>query len=250
MSSKLRLGTSLWRKPTDRFWVLLCRGCPPLCAALAAWRQSLFRYDPEVLEVQTAVMAVGAGLWIALPGYHPDRGGWGVYELLIRTLPDWAWSLTFVCLGVMQTLALCKRWTAWRAVSAMLSFVVWSSLSVLLVVDLSPGPATVIFPVIALSEAWVYLRLASRCDVVANDVAAHEVMAHDEMNGVDTADEFDNAHEIDNANDVDNIVADSLDESQSPHSGEPCHYQPYTYRQWCEYAGRVSLKHQADRGAE
>ncbi|MDQ3812762.1 MAG: hypothetical protein M3347_02280 [Armatimonadota bacterium] len=180
----MTLLTNTLIKPLSSFWRGTCRCHPVLCQDLASIRRAIFQYDPEPLEVQTAVIAVGSALWVSWLGYRPG-GTQGtesaVYRLLTSLFPDWSWAVTFVWLGILQTVALVKNRMAWRTVSAMLSFVVWAFISVLLIVSLEPGPATVIFPVIALSEAWVYLRLTTRWDAVANGQASNEKGLDEEL---------------------------------------------------------------------
>ena len=45
----------------------------------------------------------------------------------------------------------------------MLGVLIWSFVSVLMMLDALNSPGTVLFPIIALSEAWVYLRLTTGC---------------------------------------------------------------------------------------
>jgi hypothetical protein len=156
-------------KPLLGFWRCLCRKRPTLCRSLGEVRCALFQYDPEPIEIQTALIAAACGLWISYFGYYPEPIKSEIYRLLTALLPDWSWAITFVLLGISQSLALWKGQLAWRAASAMLSFGVWSFMAALLIVNVAPGPATVIIPIVALSEGWVYLRLTTRWDAALHD---------------------------------------------------------------------------------
>jgi hypothetical protein len=125
-------------------------------------RCALFQYDPEPIEVQTALITLACGWWMSYFGYHPTPAKSEVYRLPTELLPDWSWAVTLIVLGLSQSLALCKGQMVWRAASAMLSSAVWSFMAALLIVEAAPDPAMVIIPLVALSEGWVYLRLTTR----------------------------------------------------------------------------------------
>ena len=156
-------------KPFICLWRCLCSKRSAWCRALNEVRCALFQYDPEPIEIQTALIAVGCGLWVSWFGYHPVLGKAEVYRLLTDLLPQWTWALTFVLLGICQSLSLWQGQIACRALSAMLSSLLWSFVAVLLWMDRAPGPAIVIIPVVALSEGWVYLRLTTRWDAAQYD---------------------------------------------------------------------------------
>lgn len=123
------------------------------------------RYDPEALEAQTSLAAMCAGLWFGwmntpLPTVPPSLyAEAGVCRF---------WGAALILLGGAQAVALWSKRMRWRAASAMIGVGLWSGATVLLLGGAaagrgSDGPsanlAGALFPLIALSEAWVYLRL-------------------------------------------------------------------------------------------
>jgi hypothetical protein len=137
----------------------ICQAHPALCTAARDLCQLLFQYDPEALEIQKACMSTGTGIWIMWAGYEKQLDGSALYVLLKHLLPDWIWGLIFVAIGVFQMVALKRNAIQCRASGAMMSFVLWSFITALLTVTVTPSPITPIFALLALSDAWLYLRI-------------------------------------------------------------------------------------------
>ena len=147
----------------------LCRLWPPLCVALSRWRSGLFRFDPEVLELQTGIMALALGLYLL---GSPDQWGHRPSNfslMLLRLWPAPVWAGLFIVVGGAQIAALGRTWMLARWACAMSGFCLWSFVAILLALDGLPGPSVSVFPVIALSEAWVYLRLRAHGDVPSTE---------------------------------------------------------------------------------
>lgn len=138
----------------------LCCLWPPLCSGLARLRQVVFRFDPESLELQTGLLALSVGSWLSLASLKPGQsevllGRWGAH-----LWPASLWGAAFALVGVAQIIALGRARVRVRCACAMSGFCLWSFLFVLAILDAVPGLGISLFPFIALSEAWVYLRLS------------------------------------------------------------------------------------------
>lgn len=138
----------------------LCCLWPPLCSGLARLRQVVFRFDPESLELQTGVLALSVGFWLALASLKAGQsevllGRWGAH-----LWPASLWGMAFALVGAAQVIASGRARVRVRCVCAMSGFCLWAFLFVLAVLDAVPGLGISLFPSIALSEAWVYLRLS------------------------------------------------------------------------------------------
>jgi len=171
MKNQDNLSPSAWarrgwsRQVTAHCIKRLCGLWPPLCLGLARLRQIVFRFDPESLEFLTGVLALNVGSWLASPSLRPGSlrpgqseallGRWGAHVWLVSL-----WGVAFVLVGVAQILALGRTRVRVRCLCAMSGFCLWASLFVLAVLDAVPGLGISLFPFIALSEAWVYLRLS------------------------------------------------------------------------------------------
>ena len=143
-------------------WRGVCQRAPNLCRLLELGRKIIFRFDPEVLEAQIAALALSVAIrWVFRALHIGDASS--VTQLLICLLPLWAWAILFGMMGTAHIIGLMTNCLRWRASSAMLGVFTWSFVSVLMMLDGLTGPGTVLFSIIALSEAWVYLRLTACC---------------------------------------------------------------------------------------
>lgn len=145
-----------------RFWSKVCERSPALCRSLEKGRKAIFRFDPEILEVQSAALCLSAALRLGF------RTLWGESNLsssgpLTNLLPLWVWSLPFALMALGHVVGLATGRLSWRATSAMLGVLVWSFVAVMMMLDGLSGPGTVLFPIVAISEAWIYLRLTTCC---------------------------------------------------------------------------------------
>ena len=194
-----RRGSLLWRlhsaqRKSRRRWQALgkwvCQRSPDLCLRLECVRKAVFRYDPEVTEI-TEVQVVALALCAAARlGFRALGGAGHTFEdaLLTNLLPFWAWALLFGSVASGHLVALIRGRLGWRAIIAMLGFLTWSFVSVLMLLDGLTSPGTVLFPVVALCEAWVYLRLTT-CSFESNSTNG----ATGEMSGAGSVSEMDNA---------------------------------------------------------
>lgn len=137
----------------------LCCLWPPLCAVLARLRQAAFRFDSQSLELQTGALAISVGLWLALPPIRPGQSAALLGRLGAHLWPVPFWGAAFALVGFAQILALRRERVRARCLCAMSGFCLWAFLFVLAVLERVPGLGVALFPLIALSEAWVYLRL-------------------------------------------------------------------------------------------
>lgn len=155
-----------WAKSViDHCVYRLCRLCPSLCSGVSQLRRVAFRFDPESLELQTGVMALALGLWLLGAPSHPEQRPSNFGLMLLRLWPAPVWASLFLVVGAFQMAALTRSGVRARCVCAMSGFLLWSFVAVLLALDGLPGPSVSVFPIVALSEAWVYLRLSvpARC---------------------------------------------------------------------------------------
>ena len=150
------------RRRWRNWWRWVCARSPALCLRLESARKAMLRFDPEVLEVQIAALALSAATRLTFRALGAT-GATFEDTLLTNLLPFWAWAILFGAMGVGHIVALGVRRLAWRAFSAMMGVLIWSFVSVLMLLDGLINPGTVLFPVVALSEAWVYLRLTTCC---------------------------------------------------------------------------------------
>ena len=191
-------GSLLWRFHSAQrrsrwhwqaLWKWVCRRSPDLCLRLECVRKAVFRYDPEVTEVQVSALALSAA---ARLGFRALGGAGHTFEdaLLTNLLPFWAWALLFGGVASGHLVALFKGRLGWRAVIAMLGFLTWSFVSVLMLLDGLTSPGTVLFPVVALCEAWVYLRLTTYSFELDSSSMND---ATGEMSGAGSVSEMDNA---------------------------------------------------------
>lgn len=144
------------------FWTSVCERSPNLCRWLEAVRKATFRYDPEALEAQIAALSLGAAVWMVAKTLRVS-GTASVAHLLMSLLPWWFWVTLFAGMGASHVAALAANHLQWRAMSAIAGVLAWSFVAVLMMLDGIVGPGTALFPVIAVSEAWVYLRLTTCC---------------------------------------------------------------------------------------
>ena len=196
-----RRGSLLWRfhsmqrKSRRRGQALgkwVCQRSPDLCLSLERARKAMFRYDPEVTEVQVAALA----LCVATRLGFRALGGVG-YSFDRRATYEPA-----AVLGVGAALwyrgnrASCgaESRDVWDGVPpvAMLGFLMWSFVSVLMLLDGLTSLGTVLFPVVALCEAWVYLRLTT-CSFELDSSSTNGTTG--EMSGPGGVSEMDNASE-------------------------------------------------------
>ena len=145
-----------------RFWSKVCEQAPALCRSLENGRKAVFRFDPEILEAQSAALCLSASVRLsyrALWGENtPSNSG-----PLTNLLPLWVWSLLFALMALSHIAGLATGRLSWRATSAMAGVLVWSFVAVMMTLDGLTGPGTVLFPIVAISEAWTYLRLTTCC---------------------------------------------------------------------------------------
>ena len=155
-----RQGCSQWgRAAVRRYGARLCCLWPPLCVVLARLRQVAFRFAPESLELQTGALAISVGLWLALASAKPGQNAALLGRLGTHLWPVPLWGVAFAFVGLAQILALRRERVRARCLCAMSGFCLWAFLFVLAVLDGVAGLGVALFPLIALSEAWVYLRL-------------------------------------------------------------------------------------------
>ena len=150
------------RRRWRNWWRRVCERSPGLCLQLESVRKKMFRFDPEVLEVQIAALALSAAVRLIFRALATS-GQKFEDTLLTNLLPFWAWAILFGVMGVGHILALGARRLSLRASIAMMGVLIWSFVSVLMLLDGLTSPGTVLFPIVAFSEAWVYLRLTTCC---------------------------------------------------------------------------------------
>lgn len=138
----------------------LCCLWPPLCSGLARLRQVVFRFDPESLELQTGVLALSVGGWLAWASLRSGQSETLLGRLGAHLWPTPLWAAAFTLVGAAQISALGRARVRVRCRCAMSGFCLWMFLFILAVLDAVPGLGVALFPFIALSEAWVYLRLS------------------------------------------------------------------------------------------
>lgn len=165
----VRKGRTHPRTWPRRCGALLCRLWPRGCELLARWQRGAFGFDPESVEFQTGVMALALGLWLLLlPNEWGNRSS-NFRLMLLRVWPAVLWASLFLGVGVAQMMALGRSHLKGRCACAMSGFFLWSFVAILLTLDGLPGPSAFMFPVVALSQAWIYLRLRVRADATANE---------------------------------------------------------------------------------
>lgn len=184
-----RVSGCLSLRPVGRFWrsfwTSVCERSPNLCRRLEAIRKTIFRYDPEALEAQIAALCLGAAVWMVAKNLRVS-GTASVAHLLMSLLPWWFWVTLFAGMGLSHISALALNHLQWRAMSAIAGVLAWSFVAVLMMLDGIIGPGTTLFPVIAASEAWVYLRLTTCCfatDSLAKSPDETDVTIKGEPNG-------------------------------------------------------------------
>lgn len=144
------------------FWSRVCRRAPALCRFLEGARKAIFRFDPEILEAQSAALCLSAAVRLGFRALRIEDD-LSSSALLTSLLPFWAWSLLFALLGLSHVAGLATGRLTWRATSAMAGVLVWSFVAVMITLDGIIGLGTAFFPIIAISEAWIYLRLTTCC---------------------------------------------------------------------------------------
>lgn len=147
-------------KIVGRCAALLCGLWPPLCSGLEHLRRAAFRFDPESLEFQTGALALSVGLWLSLASARPGPNQALLGRLGAPLWPTPLWGIAFAALGLAQIAALGRARLRVRCGCAMIGFGLWMFLFVLAILDPVPGLGVALFPLLALSEAWVYLRLS------------------------------------------------------------------------------------------
>ena len=159
------------RSATKRCTLSLCCLWPPLCSGLTRLRRVAFRFDPKSLELQTGALSISAGLRLGVASIIPSQS-----EVLLGNLathlwpaPSWGVAFAFVAVGLTQIVASLRGRARLRCVCAMCGFCLWAFLFVLAVVGTVPGLGVALFPLIALSEGWVYLRLSVPSPVLLLD---------------------------------------------------------------------------------
>lgn len=157
-----RLASGRARRFWRNFWRRVCQRSPNLCRFLEAGRKAIFRFDPEALEAQIAALSLSAAIRLWFRALRVS-GELSEAHLLTSLLPYWAWALLFAGMALSHVVALATNHLRWRALSAMAGVLAWSFVSVLMMLDGMTSPGSVLFPVIACSEAWIYLRLTTCC---------------------------------------------------------------------------------------
>ena len=137
----------------------LCCLWPSLCLGCTRLRRTAFRFDPESLELQTGTLALSVGLWLALAWLKPGQSA-VLGRLGAHLWPALGWGAAFALVGLSQIIASVRARVRVRCLCAMSGFCLWAFLFILAVLDAAPGLGVALFPFIALSEAWVYLRLS------------------------------------------------------------------------------------------
>lgn len=157
------------------FWLRVCRRAPTLCRFLESARKAIFRFDPEILEVQSAALCGCAAVRLGFRALRVEDD-LSSAALLTSLLPFWAWSLLFALMGLSHVGGLVTGQVTWRATSAMVGVLVWSFVATMMTLDGLSGLGTALFPVMAISQAWVYLRLTTCC--FSSEGLKHSLLSH------------------------------------------------------------------------
>ena len=117
----------------------------------------LAEHDTEPSELLSGALKVTLGLHLLWPG-QTFAGNTLLYGDM-AILPEWAWGMLFVAVGVGHLGALRNGNASWRRWAAFAAFLVWSSLGFTFLHTQATALVGPTFAVLAVSSGWVYVRL-------------------------------------------------------------------------------------------
>ena len=120
-------------------------------------RGLLLDYDFEFSELFGGVVAFSWGFWLLLP--WPTFAKSPTFAAMQELAPEWVWGLFICSLGATQLASLIASWWQWRRRSALGMCLVWVFISVMFWRANFSSTASVVYPFIALSQLWAYLRM-------------------------------------------------------------------------------------------
>lgn len=128
-------------------------------------RESFYKYRPEPLEFQGALISFFVVVWVGWPFSHQfSQFDSDMYRALVEILPHPVLGLWFFSLFLFHIYGLFRNNLRFRRVSAFLGSITWILFTTVYVLDSINAPSVLVFPVIALSQMWVYLRLGVTSD--------------------------------------------------------------------------------------
>jgi hypothetical protein len=119
----------------------------------------LFRRDFEFAELHSALAMLGWGLWVLNPFW--DTFGSSIsFRVMAAVAAEVAWGCGMTGLGIAQLVVLLMRSRTGRRVAAGIASITWLCISILLMLGNITSTASVIYPLLACSAGWSYLRLS------------------------------------------------------------------------------------------
>ena len=127
---------------------------------IIAWfRQHVFSYDPEPIEYQTIAMSLLSGIWVAWPIHRKVIEDSAAYMSLTHHLPPAYWGAFWILVASLKIYGIIHRASVIRKIGSFLGAILWIIASYVILSSAVPGPAIIVFPIIAVSQAWVFIRL-------------------------------------------------------------------------------------------
>jgi hypothetical protein len=123
-------------------------------------REIFFYNDYDPVEFIIGVATVVWGAWVGNPFW--DAFSIAPHAQFLELAPEWVWGLFIGVLGGVHLTAVTVDVIKLRKQVAFLSFLSWLFILLTFGVERIYGPATSLYFIITLAQAWVYLRYARR----------------------------------------------------------------------------------------
>lgn len=121
-------------------------------------RELLMDKDFEASELFSGIAALGWGLLVAWP-FIDTFSTSPTFTAMAQIAPEWAWGWGGICTGAMQLAALILGTHRLRYLATWLVLVGWLFMACTFVRSNPWSTASVIYPTLALSDAWAVWRL-------------------------------------------------------------------------------------------
>lgn len=117
----------------------------------------LMEKDFEFTELFNGAIAFSWGLWLIAP--------WSTFESspafieMQKLAPEWIWGIIVSLFGGIQLTSLILNWWQCRRKSTLIMFISWVYISYLFITSNILSTTTIIYPFLAFSQVWAYLRM-------------------------------------------------------------------------------------------
>ena len=120
-------------------------------------RELLMEKDFEFTELFNGAIAFSWGLWLVAPWSTFDSSP--TFIEMQKLAPEWIWGIIVFLFGTIQLISLILNWWQCRRKSTLIMSLTWVYISYLFITANSSSTTTIIYPFLASSQVWAYLRM-------------------------------------------------------------------------------------------